>query len=285
MLLAVPVIVALLVGAVLFALRGRAQPVSPGDGLPAGPPPAGEHQGADGPPPQPVGAQGGWELVFSDEFDGDALDRSRWSDRSSAQGGGGHGNTDNQQLEWNQLANCQVTGGELHMTARREAFTAPSGERYDWTSCLLTTTPSHRFQYGFIEERAILPAAKGFWPAFWTWQAAGVNKHVETDVYEFFSDNHRRLYFTQHSGGTGRCEWKPSFDPTVDWHTYAAAIEPSGTTWYVDGAQVCHTPSTSDGPTNIIANLAVYSEIPPAASTSRAVKRVDYIRAWQRDGR
>jgi beta-glucanase (GH16 family) len=224
-------------------------------------------------------------MVFSDEFDGDSLDRSRWSDRSSAQGAAGQGNTGNQQLEWNQLANCQVTGGELRLTARREAFTAPSGTRYDWTSCLVTSTPSYTFQYGYIEERAILPAEKGFWPAFWTWQAPKVNKHVETDVYEFFSDNHRRLYFTQHSGNRGRCEWKPTFDPSAGWHTYAAAIEPSGTTWYVDGAQVCHTPATSDAPTNIISNLAVYSEIPPASSTSSAAKRVDYIRAWQRDGR
>ncbi len=263
----------------VFKARSTAPP-QPGAAAPA-PPPAGLRPEADGPPPQPTGQRDGWEMAFSDEFDGDSLDMSMWSDHSSAQGGGGHGNTGNQQLEWNQAANCRVAGGELVMTARRQRFTAPGGARYDWTSCLLTTAPSYAFQYGFIEERAILPAARGFWPAFWTWQAPDVDRHVETDVYEFFSDNHSRLYLTQHSGGRGRCEWKPSFDPTADWHTYAAAIEPSGTTWYVDGAEVCRTRSTSDAPTNIITNLAVYSEIPPAASTSSAVKRVDYVRAWR----
>jgi beta-glucanase (GH16 family) len=231
---------------------------------------------------QPVGRQRGWELAFSDEFEGTSLDASKWADQSSAEADGGHGNTDNRQLEWNHADNCVVSGGELAMTARRQPFTSPSGVRYDWTSCLLSTTPSFAFRYGFVEERAILPEAAGFWPAFWTWQAPGVNKHVETDVYEFYSTNRGRLYLTQHSGAQGRCRWTPRFDPTAGWHTYAAAIEPSGTTWYVDGTKVCHTPATSDGVTNIISNLAVSAEAPPAETTRSAVKRVDYVRAWKR---
>ena len=58
------------------------------------------------------------------------------------------------------------------------------------------------------------------------------------------------------------------------------AVEPSGTTWYADGKQVCRSDAAADAPTNIISNLAVYAKIPPAASTTSAVKRVDYIRAW-----
>jgi hypothetical protein len=58
------------------------------------------------------------------------------------------------------------------------------------------------------------------------------------------------------------------------------AIESTGTTWYADGARVCHTAATSDGQTNIISNLAVYATIPPAATTTSATKHVDYIRAW-----
>jgi beta-glucanase (GH16 family) len=233
-------------------------------------------------PPQPVGQRGGWEMAFSDEFDGTSLDPGRWTDRSSAEADHGHGNKENRQLEWNQADNCTVAGGELVLTARREPVTSPSGERYDWTSCLISSAPSYAFQYGYIEERAILPGALGFWPAFWTWQAPDVNHYAETDVYEFYTDNRRELELTQHSGAKGRCLWRPPFDPTADWHTYAAAIEPSGTTWYVDGVKVCHTVATSDAPTNIVSNLAVNASSPPAASTDTAAKRVDYIRAWRR---
>jgi beta-glucanase (GH16 family) len=258
---------------------------SPSVAAPAGPttaaPPAGVPSGTGaGEPPLPVGLTGGWELAFSDEFDDASLDRERWSDRSTAEPDEGHGNQGNQQLEWNKAANCSVGGGELVMTARREPTTSPSGTRYEWTSCLITSTPAYVFQYGYLEERSVLPAPGGFWPAFWTWQARGVERHTETDVYEFYSDNHHRLYGTQYSGAGGRCEWTPPFDPTQDWHTYGAAIEPSGTTWYVDGVEVCRSDATSDARTAIISNLAVYGKIPPDPSTTSATKRVDYIRAW-----
>jgi beta-glucanase (GH16 family) len=262
--------------------RAPAYPDDPRPAAPASAPPADAPPPESAGPPMPVGQSDGWELMFSDEFDGTALDRKRWADHSSAEPDMGRGNPGNQQLEWNQEANCTVRDDELLMTAKREGFTSPSGNRYDWTSCLITTTPSYDFQYGYIEERSILPAARGFWPAFWTWQARGVDQHTETDVYEFYSDNHRRLYGTQYSGQRARCDISPPFDPTAQWHVYGVAIEPSGTTWYVDGKQVCTSAATSDGSTNIISNLAVYSKIPPDASTSSATKHVDYIRAWQR---
>ena len=238
----------------------------------------------DGPPP-PVGpesADASWNMVFSDEFDGASLDTSRWTDRSSAEADEGRGNKGNQQLEWNQGENCRVSGGELVMTAMRQTHTSAAGERYEWTSCLISSAPSFAFQYGYLEERAILPAANGFWPAFWTWQAPQVDKQVETDVYEQYSAGSRELHMTQHSGRRDGCQWRPPFDPSADWHTYAVAIEPSGTTWYVDGVRICHTGATSDAPTNVISNLGVYAERPPASATDRADKRVDYIRAWAR---
>ena len=246
------------------------------------PPPAGSAQREGDGPPMPVGQTDGWQIAFSDEFDGPSLDRERWTDQSGAEADEGRGNKDNKQLEWNQAANCSVGGGELTMTARREGVTSSSGERYEWTSCLISSTPSYGFQYGYIEERAVLPKERGFWPAFWTWQAPHENRYIETDVYEFYSQDRRSLDLTQHSGGKGNCKPVLSFDPADDWHTYGAAIEPSGTTWYIDGVEVCRTPATSDGVTNIVSNLAVFATAPPAGTTNEAVKRVDYIRAWQR---
>jgi beta-glucanase (GH16 family) len=232
-------------------------------------------------PPRPVGAGGKWKLAFSEEFNGSSLNRAHWIDYSTAEPDAGRGNLGNQQLEWNQAANCTVSGGTLVMTARRQQVTSPqTGHRYGWTSCLITSRGSFTFRYAYLEERSILPSPAGFWPAFWTWQAGETQQPIETDVYEFFSDNHTRLYSTQYSGGGGRCDWVPPFDPSKAFHTYGVAILPAGTTWYADGKRVCHTKATSNGPTNIISNLAVYSKIPPAASTTTATKRVDYIRAW-----
>lgn len=229
----------------------------------------------------PLGVPGAWTAAFADEFNGTTLDTGKWSDCSWAESDACHGNKGNQQLEWNQAANCTVTGGQLTMTARRENHTSASGQVYGWTSCLITSTPSFSFQYGYMEERAKLPAARGFWPAFWTWQAPGVNSWIETDGYEFYSDNHTRLYLTQHSGTRGGCTWTPPFDPSAGFHVYGTDVEPSGTTWYVDGVKVCQVAGTSTGRTNLIDNLAVYATVPPDAATTSATKSVDYVRAWR----
>jgi beta-glucanase (GH16 family) len=210
------------------------------------------------------------------------LDTSKWATKSSAESDCQQGNPGNQQLEWNQAANMSEANGELDITAIRKNVTSPcTGHVYNWTSGLITTTPSYSFQYGYIEERAILPGPAGFWPAFWTWQIPGGTSWVETDAYEFYSDNHSALYLTQHSGAGGGCKLSLSFDPTNSWHVYGVDIEPTGTDWYIDGAHVCHAAGTAQGLTNIIDNNAVYSGVPPASTTTTAVKRVDYVRAWQ----
>jgi beta-glucanase (GH16 family) len=224
-----------------------------------------------------------WKLVFDDEFNGTSVDRSKWSDTSSAEADGGHGNLGNQQLEWNSFNNMSVSNGILSITAERESYTSASGKHYNWTSGLLTSSPSFSFQYGYIEERAKLPAEKGFWPAFWTWQVPGGNSWQETDVYEYYSDNHNRLYLTSHVGAGGGTIYTPPFDPSAGFHTYGVDIQPTGTTWYIDGVKVGYTAGTHSAPTNLITNLAVYSQIQPASTTNSATKSVDYIRVYSHD--
>ena len=216
--------------------------------------------------------------MFADEFSGSAVDTSKWAFRSYAEADNGQGNKGNQQLEWNQAANCSVGNGALTITAKPDSITSPSGVHYDWSSCLITSTPSYAFQYGYIEERAQFPSQAGFWPGFWTWQVPGLNQWVETDAYEYYSDNPSRLYLTQHSGSGGQCVVNPGFDPSGGFHTYGVDVAPTGTTWYVDGRAVCSSSATSAGSTNIISNLFVYDRLPPAAGTV-AQKQVDYIRA------
>jgi beta-glucanase (GH16 family) len=223
--------------------------------------------------PSPVGPAGSWALAFADEFEGTAVDWTRWADRSSAEADQGHGNKGNQQLEWNQGANCTVGNGVLHMTAKRENHGS-----YTWTSCLITSTPSYSFQYGYIEERAQLPAAKGFWPAFWTWSTG--NTYIETDAYEYHSQNHTRLHVTQHSGGGGGCIVTLDVDPSAGMHVYGVDIEPTGTTWYLDGRAVCSTAGTSTGRTALVSDNFVSSAAPPDPGTTSATKDVDYIRAF-----
>jgi len=233
---------------------------------------------------------GQWRLVFADDFSTPGpFDRAKWTDTSSAEADCGHANPGNQQLEWNQAANAEqyrtpLGNGALRITARRQTTVSPcTGRRYGWTSALLTTR-TFTFRYGLLEERAILPAARGFWPASWTWQAPGQQTWSEADGYEYFSDNPRRLYFTMHTGaGSGGCVWTPPFNPALGWHTYAVDVRPGGTRWYVDGRPVCRSAVTSAAPMSVITNMAVYAGVPPDPATTSATKRVDFIRVWVRD--
>jgi beta-glucanase (GH16 family) len=230
--------------------------------------------------PVPVGVPGSWRYTFGDDFNGPIAWGTTWVDHSSAEADGGHGNAGNQQLEWNQAANCSTADGTLTLTAKPDNITSPSGQHYNWSSCLITSTPSYSFRYGYIEIRAQLPSPKGFWPAFWTWQAPGNNQYTETDVFEFYSDNHSRLYLTQHSGTGGATVYNSPFDPTTGYHVYGVDIRADGTGFYVDGKLVYTAPGTSTGMTDIIVDNFVYSKIPPDAGGVGTMK-VDYVRAWQ----
>ena len=228
--------------------------------------------------PGPV-APGQWTSAFADEFSGTTLDTSKWATKSFAESDNQQGNAGNKQLEWNQAQNCAVANGALTITAKPDSITSPSGHHYDWSSCLISSTPSYSFQYGFIEERAQLPSQSGFWAAFWTWQIPGLAKHIETDAYEFYSVNHNNLDLTQHTKTFGACHYDPPFDPTTGFHTYGVDVEKSGTTWYVDGVSICMVPGTSTGLANIVADLFVSADRPPAPGAVEH-KQIDYIRAW-----
>ncbi len=235
---------------------------------------------------KPLGVAGSWTLRFSDEFSGSALDTSKWATTSLAESDGHQGNPNNQQLEWNQGSNCSVGNGALTITAKPDNITSASGHHYNWSSCLITSAPSYSFTYGYVEERAQFPVKKGFWPGFWTFGALGTNVGAqETDVYEYFSDNHTRLYLISHATGGGSCIMSLPFDPAAGMHTYGADIQASGTTWYVDGVKACTAPGHPTQPANIISNMFVYSgngngNLQPVAGTVER-KTVDYIRAWQ----
>lgn len=116
----------------------------------------------------------GWELVWADEFDGTALDRSKWTPEQSCWGGGNN----ERQCYTDRPENIAVDGGMLLLRARKERFAGPARppEIADWnnptqvqshTSGKVRTIGLHAWRYGRIEARAKVPAGQGTWPAIW----------------------------------------------------------------------------------------------------------------------
>lgn len=167
-------------------IYGDAEPAA-ADNAPPVPNPA--PPGADHHP-----ADRGWGLVWSDEFDGDALDPQKWAPEVSCWGGG----NSERQCYTDREENVQVVNGLLRLVARAETFTGPSyppewndptpENTQDYTSGKIRTRDLADWTYGRFEIRAKMPQGQGMWPALWmlpaedfygTWPLSG-----EIDIME-----------------------------------------------------------------------------------------------------
>jgi beta-glucanase (GH16 family) len=102
------------------------------------------------------------EVIWSDEFDGSAIDTSVWT---YDVGGGGWGNG---QLEYNtaRWENSYIENGNLVLEARRELYQEATTNQF--TSARMLTQGRFAFKYGTLEARIKMPnVANGLWPAFW----------------------------------------------------------------------------------------------------------------------
>ncbi|MBA3863881.1 MAG: hypothetical protein C0517_08060 [Erythrobacter sp.] len=116
----------------------------------------------------------GWELAWADEFDGDSLDRSKWTPEVSCWGGGNF----ERQCYTDRPENIAVEGGVLLLKACKERFTGPARPpeiaenpnpqlTQSYTSGKVRTRGLHAWRYGRIEVRAKVPPGQGPWSAVW----------------------------------------------------------------------------------------------------------------------
>ena len=119
-------------------------------------------------------AEAVWQLVWSDEFNADRLDKSKWKPEKSCWGGGNN----ERQCYTARPSNIQVSGGLLHLMARQEKFSGPDRPpelasmpnptvTQPFTSGKVRTRGIASWRYGKIEFRAKPPKGQGTWPAVW----------------------------------------------------------------------------------------------------------------------
>jgi beta-glucanase (GH16 family) len=126
-------------------------------------------------------SSGSWELSFSDEFDGNALDLDKWiswfpySDNGTDQCEfcRTHGNEG--QIYFDE--NVEESSSTLKLIAKRETGKWYNTEK-QYSSGMIHSKET--FGYGRYEIRCKLPVGMGFWPAFWMFG----NKATELDVFE-----------------------------------------------------------------------------------------------------
>ena len=188
-----------------------------------------------------------WELVWSDEFDGNVLDTSKWTaeiGNGADKGIPGWGNGELQYYT-DSPQNIIVQDGKLIIRALKEQknFTV-NGQSYttDYTSARLITDGKYSTAYGKIEARMKLPSGQGFWPAFWMlgqninevpWPACG-----EIDILEYIGSKATEANGTVHgpiSGGPGiNNKIDTGIDLSQDFHTYSIEWDADEVEFYID---------------------------------------------------
>jgi beta-glucanase (GH16 family) len=250
--------------------------------------------------------QAGWQLTWSDEFDGAegaAPDASRWV---FDVGGSGWGNNELQSYT-ERRDNAVMRGGSLVIHAARETFTGTDGVRRDYTSARLKTQGRFTQAYGKIEARLRIPRGQGIWPAFWMlgedittarWPACG-----EIDIMENIGREPTIVHGTVHgpgySGGQsiGGSFTSPSGRPFADdFHVFTIEWEPQAIRWYVDGTLYqTRTPADLPGgarwvfdhPFFLILNVAVggnWPGSPDGTTTFPQEMLIDWVRVYRRAG-
>lgn len=251
-------------------------------------------------------ADAGWQLTFSDEFNGKTIDRTKW--RFTDLWG-------NRTLSGNNEKQCYFpkaasqSGGNLHITATVGETPAASckGAAFDlkYISGLLTTSGCPWYEktaecqhlkgfaqaFGYFEMRAKLPKGKGLWPAFWLVPLEG-GTPPEIDIMEALEHHPNTVYQTYHyldAAGqhqkAGNVFEGPDF--TTKYSTFGLDWQPGRLIWYIDGREVYRfeNPAVPVKKMYMLLNLAVggyWPGDPDATTTFPAEMLVDYVRVYKR---
>jgi beta-glucanase (GH16 family) len=204
---------------------------------------------------QAAGPRDGWKLVWSDEFDGQAIDKAKWDfdvgngfyDYDAGQWVSGWGN-DELQYYTREPDNAFVKDGVLHIRALKESLNGCG-----YTSARLKTRKRggnalFSQKYGRFEFRAKLPTGQGVWPALWMlpqdekyggWPCSG-----EIDVMEARGQEPNKVLGTLHFGSRWPAHTHvsqeyvlPRSGTIAEFHVYAVEWGPGEVRWSVDGHQ------------------------------------------------
>ncbi len=244
------------------------------------------------PVPTPRGQTGQWQLVFSDEFNDQTLDTSKWATCWS------YGCATTDPSVWYTDDNVLLGNGFVRLKAENLPQ-HEEGRTIPYTSGMLATggdypgaPPRFAIKYGYFEIRARVPSGKGLWPAFWMLTLS--QKAPEIDVMEVLgkdpTDVHLHYHYFDDSGEEQDfgVPWSAG-DFSTSWHTFAVDWRPDAIIWYVDGIERNRFEGkyVAAEPLYLILNLQVGSNDSwsgPADATTHfpAYFDIDYVRVWQR---
>ncbi len=220
-----------------------------------------------------------WRLVWNDEFNGQALDTSKWT---------------------------ALAGGKFYTPATAEYY-APddtytqnglvlkseqrSYNGYNYTSGGVSSQGKFSFLYGKVEWKEQLPRGKGLWPAIWLMPADGSGQY-EIDMLELVGNNTFSMYMNYHwQNASGHDQENmtrfagPDF--SADYHTFALQWTLGKMEWLVDGVvEKTITNNVLNVPMYMYMNTAVGSSatwpgLPDSTTVFPQYTKISYVRVYK----
>jgi beta-glucanase (GH16 family) len=239
-------------------------PPPPGTG-PVSPPPVSPPAGQ---PPAAVTGGATWRGIWSDDFNGTAVDTAKWNVMNNSNFGSG-----NNEDQCYRSANTTVAGGTLRMVGQRQSVTGcgsnpQGGSTYFFTSGMVTTRAQGgplrmKFRQGYVEVQMRVPRGNIYWPAIWLVGAGdgsspGWPAYGEVDVSEIYGSkpdisesnfhrtggnvgarNHNVNSPGSSSGGANINPPNPFVaGGTNNWHRYGLKWTANQLQWFIDGVLV-----------------------------------------------
>lgn len=235
--------------------------------------------------PQSRYVPSGYQLVFSDEFNGGALDTTKWSTRAPWNV---QWFEDSHQLQAFVPQAVTLSGGVARLTAARSQGNT-AGQPYSSGSI----TTRRTFSRGYIEARVKVPAGKGLWPAFWV--TSSTRWPPEWDIFEIVGGvNHGYAHpaiggkatFMGGAAGPDATYTVPNqYDVN---HVYGFKWTATDLIWHVDGVITEHYAVNAASGVNDACwvNLSLqvggdWPGAPDATTPFPSTMSVDYVRIYQ----
>ena len=260
-----------------------------------------------------------FELVWSDEFEGTELDRTKWQTEwwvTERKGGYWHEDL------------VSVADGNLTITTAyfEEGLPIPDAyknwfeEKGDykpykegWYNACISTQGLHEFKYGYFEISCILPKSTGMWSAFWMMNG-GVTKVDGTGIDGTEVDIFESMFYKDEPLGYGDCVqtgviydgYGPEMvgvglgkyyanNPYEEYNTYGVEWNEDEYIFYINGVETCRTSAggVSQNPEWLLVSCEVAGENGVAHADRHGTGKmsmepgetsefiVDYVRVYQ----
>lgn len=255
-----------------------------------------------------VPPRAGMNLIFSDEFERDALAGAGspgwdtqlwWGGRTITGGYQKQFFIDKDYVSKNGVAPgidpFSLNNGVLTITATQTPTELlPEVENYKYLSGIINSYNSFSFMYGYVEIRAQATAGKGFMPAQWLLRT-DQGTLGEIDLMEIIGSRPTRMNSTVHYQNLDGTSVATNVvratvaDLSQEMHTYGVDWREDKIVFYLDGVQMGEmvTPDALKAWMYLLTNLTVGGILagnPDSTTPWPGEYKIDYIRVWQDPG-